>query len=106
MDVTERAEPRRSDNVMPVADNVNEVVDAIKKVSKPDAVILFGSMSKESKGNDIDLLIVGSRRDEKRVRTSLYPLYKKYPVDAFFVTKKKLTELYYSGSPFFASYST
>ncbi len=85
---------------MPVADNVNEVVDAIKKVSKPDAVILFGSMARESKGNDIDLLIVGSRQDEKRVKISLYPLYKKYPVDAFFVTKKKLTELYYRGSPF------
>jgi len=85
---------------MPVIDDVREVVDVIKKVSNPDAVILFGSIAREAEGNDIDLLIVGNKKDEKRVLNSLHPFFKKFPIDAFFVSKKKLKESYYHGSPF------
>ena len=35
---------------MPVIDDVREVVDVIKKVSNPDAVILFGSIAREAEG--------------------------------------------------------
>jgi len=85
---------------MPVIDDVREVIEVIKKVGNPDAVILFGSIAREAGGNDIDLLIVGKKKDEKKVAKSLYPFFKKYPLDTFFVTRKKLTELYYGGSPF------
>ena len=85
---------------MPVLDDVREVVDMIRKVSNPDAVILFGSIAKEAKGKDIDLLIIGNKNEETKIAKSLYPLFKKYPVDTFFVSKKKLKELYYHGSPF------
>ena len=85
---------------MPVMDEVREVVEVIKSVGKPDAVILFGSIARESEGNDIDLLIVGSRKNEKKLTKSLYPFFKKYPLDTFFVSKRKLKELYYGGSPF------
>lgn len=85
---------------MPVLDDVKEAVDIIKKVGNPDAIILFGSIAKESKGKDIDLLIIGNKNEEKKIAKSLYPLFKKYPLDTFFVSKEKLKELYYHGSPF------
>ncbi len=85
---------------MPVIDDVRKVVDVIKKVSKPDAVILFGSIAREAEGNDIDLLIVGNKKDEKKVINSLHPFFKKFPIDTFFVSKKRLKESYYHGSPF------
>ncbi|MBM4065313.1 MAG: HEPN domain-containing protein [Planctomycetes bacterium] len=85
---------------MPVLDDVREVVNVIKKNSNPDAIILFGSIAKEAKGKDIDLLIIGNKSDEKKIAKSLYPFFKKYPLDTFFVSKKKLKELYYHGSPF------
>ncbi|MDR4508721.1 MAG: HEPN domain-containing protein [Candidatus Brocadiaceae bacterium] len=85
---------------MPVLDDVKEVVDIIKKEGTPDAIILFGSIAKGAEGKDIDLLIVGNKKEEKRIVKSLYPFFKKYPLDTFFVSKKKLKELYYHGSPF------
>lgn len=85
---------------MPVLDDVREVVNVIKKNSNPDAIILFGSIAKEAKGKDIDLLIIGNKSEEKKIARSLYPFFKKYPLDTFFVSKKKLKELYYHGSPF------
>ena len=85
---------------MPVLDDVREAVDIIKKVSNPDAIILFGSIARKAKGKDIDLLIIGNKNEEKRITKSLYPLFKKYSLDTFFVSKKKLKELYYHGSPF------
>ena len=42
---------------MPVLDDAKEVV-GVKKVGNPDAIILFGSIAKEAKGKDIDLLII------------------------------------------------
>lgn len=85
---------------MPVLNDAKQVINAIQRVSDPDAVILFGSIAREAEGRDIDLLIVGSKKDEKKIATSLYPFYKKFPLDTFFVTKKKLRDLYYGGSPF------
>lgn len=85
---------------MPVLNDVKEVVDIIKKEGDPDAIILFGSIARESKGKDVDLLIIGNKTEEKKIAKSLYPFFKKYPVDTFFVSKKKLKELYYHGSPF------
>ena len=37
---------------MPVLDDAKEVVGVIKKVGNPDAIILFGSIAREAKGND------------------------------------------------------
>lgn len=85
---------------MPVLDDAKEVVDVIKKVGNPDAIILFGSIAREAKGNDIDLLIIGNKNEEKKIAKSLYPFFQKYPLDTFFVSKKTLKELYYQGSPF------
>jgi len=85
---------------MPVMDDVKEVVDIIKKEGDPYAIILFGSIARKAKGKDIDLLIIGNKKEEKRIAKSLYPFFKKYPVDTFFVSKKKLKELYFHGSPF------
>jgi len=85
---------------VPVLDDAKEVVDVIKKVGNPDAIILFGSIAKEAKGKDIDLLIIGNKREEKKITRSLYPFFQKYPLDTFFVSKKTLQEMYYQGSPF------
>jgi len=52
---------------VPVLEDVREVVDVIKKVGNPDAIILFGSIAREAKGNDIDLLIIGNKNEEKKI---------------------------------------
>ena len=62
---------------MPVLEDVREVVDVIKKVGNPDAIILFGSIAREAKGNDIDLLIIGNKNEEKKIAKSLYPFFQK-----------------------------
>jgi len=85
---------------MPVPEDAKEIVDVIKKTDTPDKIILFGSIARGEKGEDIDLLIIGNRNTEKKILKSLYPFFKKYPLDTFFVSKKKLKELYYRGSPF------
>lgn len=85
---------------MPVLDDAKEVVDVIKKVGNPDAIILFGSIARGAKGKDIDLLIIGNKREEKKITRCLYPFFQKYPLDTFFVSKKTLQEMYYQGSPF------
>lgn len=85
---------------MPVLSDARQVISAIRQVSDPDAVILFGSVAREAEGRDIDLLIIGKKADEKKITTSLYPFHKRFALDTFFVTKKKLRDLYYGGSPF------
>ena len=52
---------------MPVLSDAKQVISAIQRVSDPDAVILFGSVAREAAGRDIDLLIVGKKKDEKKI---------------------------------------
>lgn len=85
---------------MPNLKDVYKITDVIKGACNPHAIILSGSLSRGDKGNDIDLLIVTNKRDEKKITKSLYPFYQKYPIDAFTITRKKLKELYMKGSPF------
>lgn len=85
---------------MPNLKDVYEVTDVIKGACNPHAIILFGSLSRGDKGNDIDLLIVTNKRNERKITKSLYPFYQKYPIDTFMITRKKLKELYMKGSPF------
>ncbi len=85
---------------MPNLKDVYEITDVIKGVSNPYAIILFGSLAREKKGHDIDLLIITNKREEKKITKSLYPFYQKYPIDAFTITRKKLKDLYMKGSPF------
>ena len=53
---------------MPVLDDAKEVVDVIKKAGNPEAIILFGSIARGVKGKDIDLLIIGNKREKKRLQ--------------------------------------
>ncbi|MBF8277130.1 MAG: uncharacterized protein HW390_2203 [Candidatus Brocadiaceae bacterium] len=56
---------------MPNLKDVYEVADVIKGACNPHAIILFGSLSRGDKGNDIDLLIVTNKRAEKIVKWAL-----------------------------------
>lgn len=85
---------------MPALRDVYEIADAIKRRSKPDAIVLFGSVAKDGKGQDIDLLVVSDKKDKKKITQSLYCFYKKYSIDTFIVSRKKMRELYFKGSPF------
>ncbi len=85
---------------MPGLKEVYEIADTIKQVSKPEAIILFGSIARKGEGQDIDLLIVSNRKGEARIRNSLKPFYRRYSIDAFTVSKGRLKELYFRGSPF------
>jgi HEPN domain-containing protein len=85
---------------MPGIKAVNEIADKIRTSSSPDAIILFGSIASKGSGNDIDLLIVSSKKDEKKIREALRPFQEKFSIDTLTVTRRKLKALYYRGSPF------
>ncbi len=85
---------------MPGLKDVYEIADTIRRVSNPDAIILFGSIADKGEGCDIDLLIVSNSKDEKRIKDSLKPFYCRHAIDAFTVSKGRLKELYFKGSPF------
>ncbi len=85
---------------MPGLKDVYEIADTIRQVSNPDAIILFGSIADKGEGYDIDLLIVSNSKEEKRIKDSLKPFYRRHAIDAFTVSKGRLKELYFRGSPF------
>jgi HEPN domain-containing protein len=83
---------------MPVLNDVYEIIDAIKDDKAIDAVVLFGSIVREGKGNDIDMLIVSS--DIDNTQKKLNPFYKKFAIDAIIVSREKLHESFFKGNPF------
>lgn len=72
---------------------IQEIVQRILSVSKPDKIILFGSAAtgEMTRDSDIDLLIVESdpghpRKESVRIRTSLRGLG--YPFDVIVITSE------------------
>lgn len=83
---------------MPVLSDTYEIAEVIKRDSATDAIIIFGSIAKDGKGNDLDMLIVTS--DTDGAQKNLNPLCEKYAIDAFIVDKERLRESFFKGNPF------
>jgi len=85
---------------LPVIKDVYEIAESIKKAASPDAIVLFGSIAREGKGEDIDLLVVGRKKKKQDIIKSIYPFYRRFSIDVFTVSKSELRRLYSKGSPF------
>ncbi len=85
---------------MPAILDVYEIADSIRKAVNPDAILLFGSIAQKGTGEDVDLLVVGRKKDRERIIRTLYPYYKKYSIDVLTVSRAELKKLLSRGSPF------
>lgn len=83
--------------------DAQEVTDVIVRTLRPSSVILFGSVAKEGKGNDLDFMIVKDkvRKDESLILyRKLKRFYKRFSIDPFILSGEVLEKYYRKGSPF------
>ena len=76
-----------------------EVAKRLIEEIEPEALIVFGSVAREGKGEDLDLLIV-TDKEEDTVKKALKPFYHQFAIDYLTVTAKTLDEEFKKGSPF------
>lgn len=81
-----------------------EVTKAIVDQLDPMAVVLFGSMARRGKGDDLDLLIVSggdeSVSEVQLLHQCLKTFYKRFSIDPILVSVADLRRFYREGSPF------
>lgn len=83
-----------------------EAIDAIVQAVHPVSIVLFGSVAREGKGNDLDLMIVVDEKhgSVSKIQTVLHRCladsYKRFAVDPFVVTENALHEAFSRRSPF------
>ncbi|MDI6786217.1 MAG: HEPN domain-containing protein [bacterium] len=86
--------------------DAREVSNKIVKEFQPISVVVFGSVAREGKGEDLDLLVVSE--DDKRTIKEFNKLlfknireyYKRFSIDPFVVSVSKLKECFFKGSLF------
>ncbi|MBI5418317.1 HEPN domain-containing protein [Candidatus Poribacteria bacterium] len=72
----------------------------------PVCIVVFGSVAKTGKGNDLDLLIVADDNEidlnslNIEIRSILKPFYEKISIDPFVTTLSTLKKYFIMGSPF------
>ncbi len=87
-------------------EDAKRVTERLVHTLDPLAVILFGSVSKEGKGDDLDILVVAEGSQEKlgeindEIRLLLKPFYRAFPIDVLVTSPELLKESFYQGSPF------
>lgn len=78
-------------------------LDIVGKVS-PLSVVLFGSVARNSKGDDVDLLIITENEPDSETRNlvdrSLKEHYENYSIDYFLASADKVKGLLRGGEPF------
>lgn len=86
--------------------NAKEVSGEINKALNPLSITVFGSIAREGRGNDLDLLVV---LDDKNMPSDnidllmhrcLKKFYKRFAIDPFVVSLSAFREHYLKGSPF------
>ena len=83
-----------------------ETVDVIVKAIRPVSIVLFGSVARDGRGNDLDLMIVVDENQESVSQTQmtlhrcLAGFQKRYAVDAFVVTEASVSQGLSKNSPF------
>ncbi|MBI5212861.1 MAG: HEPN domain-containing protein [Nitrospirae bacterium] len=86
--------------------DAKEVSEKINKAFHPLSITVFGSIAKEGKGNDLDLLVVLDDRGKSfdnvdlLMHRCLKDFYKKFAIDPFVVPLSAFREHYLKGSPF------
>ncbi len=82
------------------------VTRTIVRHMNPLSVVLFGSVARENKGEDLDLLIVVEDTSEAtndlntRLGKSLKRFYRRFDIDPFIIQHSLLNEYHRKGSPF------
>ena len=86
--------------------DAKKVTRSIVKALNPLSVILFGSVARDGKGTDMDLLIVthdqteSFRNSDILLHRCLKKYYHNFSIDPFVVPISKLNRYYSEGSPF------
>jgi len=88
---------------MPDLEDARFVARCLAEEAAPVAVIVFGSVARNGRGNDLDLLVVTERDgDDSSIRSVLKPLGNRYAIDCFPASVDVLTGAFRRGSPFLA----
>jgi HEPN domain-containing protein/predicted nucleotidyltransferase len=92
---------------MVTIDDARAVKNAIVKEFDPHSVVVFGSVAKNGKGNDLDLVVVvddkvfeQNKRYTLLMHRCIKPFYRKFPIDPFIIPLQLLNDYYLKGSPF------
>jgi HEPN domain-containing protein/predicted nucleotidyltransferase len=91
---------------MVLVEDARDVSRSIVKALNPISIVLFGSVAREGRGDDLDLLIVIDDNSatlqeiDLTVSKNLKPFYKKFAIDPFVIPLTLLKEHHLKGSPF------
>jgi len=83
-----------------------DLANYLARAINPVSIVMFGSVAKEGKGEDLDLLIVTEDKDKSlkeldaEVRRLLRPFYKDFAIDPFILPLTLVKEYFLKGSPF------
>lgn len=86
--------------------DAKDVADVIVDKLQPFSVLLFGSVAREGKGSDLDLLVLVddtsriSGKLDLSIHKTLKQFYSKFAIDPFIIPLSTFCEYYTNGSPF------
>jgi HEPN domain-containing protein/predicted nucleotidyltransferase len=89
--------------------DAQEAAASIAQAMDPLSVVVFGSVAREGRGKDVDLLIVlddhaeNSSESDRKLYRVLKKYYRRFSIEPFVVTRSSLREYYFKGSPFLAT---
>lgn len=91
---------------MATLQDAREVTKVIVEAIQPVLVVLFGSVAKNGKGDDLDFLIIvkdkleGVQNDNFLIQKRLKTFYRRFAIDPFIIPESLFIEYYSKGSPF------
>ena len=81
--------------------DAQEVARTLAEKVSPVSVIVFGSVAKSGKGNDLDILVVTEQEEmQSEVDSCLRGYYDSFAIDYFVASRNSVTEIFRQGSPF------
>lgn len=91
---------------MVTIDDAKIVAEAIVNSIKPQLITVFGSVARENKGNDLDLLVVVADQNYDGFRTdallqsALEKYYRRFDIEPFIIPASQYIQQFRSGAPF------
>ena len=83
--------------------DARKIANAIAKYNHPHAILVFGSVARANKGNDLDLLIISKNSKEKKIISAIRPFCKKFDIDYFIIQIDDYVRKVREGAPFVKS---
>ena len=81
--------------------DAQEVARTLAEKISPVSVIVFGSVARSGKGNDLDILVVTDQEEmHGEVGGCLRGYYKRFDFYDYVVSRNRVTEIFRQGSPF------